>query len=120
MRWVSQAMTGFQRDLESLGIADRVVTVTYSEFGRRIEQNDSGNNAGTDHGTANAMFVMGDPVLLNGGLYGQYPVLDDPDEHENMKVHVDFREVYASVIQWLGGDPAAVLGPHAPLPLFKP
>ncbi|HEX2484784.1 MAG TPA: DUF1501 domain-containing protein, partial [Myxococcota bacterium] len=41
MRWVSEAMTGFQRDLEALGIADRVVTLTYSEFGRRIEQNDS-------------------------------------------------------------------------------
>ena len=54
-------MTGFQRDLEALGLADKVVTVTYSEFGRRIEQNDSGRNAGTDHGTANGMFVMGDP-----------------------------------------------------------
>jgi hypothetical protein len=47
------------------------------------------------------------------------PVLDDPDEHDNMKVHVDFREVYASVIQWLGGNPAAVVGPHAPLALLK-
>jgi uncharacterized protein (DUF1501 family) len=120
MRWVSEAMTGFQRDLEALGIADKVVTLVYSEFGRRIEQNDRGQNAGTDHGTANAMLVMGDPLLLNGGLYGQMPVLDDPDEHENMKVHVDFREVYASVIQWLGGDPAAVLGPFTPLALFKP
>jgi uncharacterized protein (DUF1501 family) len=119
MRWISEAMTGFQRDLEALGIADRVVTLTYSEFGRRIEQNDSGRTAGTDHGTAGGMLVMGDPVLLNGGLYGEMPDLSDPDEHGNMKVSVDFREVYAAAIQWLGGDPGAVIGPFAPLPLFK-
>ena len=61
MRWISEAMTGFQRDLEALGLADKVVTMTYSEFGRRIEQNDSGRDAGTDHGTASGMFVMGGP-----------------------------------------------------------
>jgi uncharacterized protein (DUF1501 family) len=119
MRWISEAMTGFQRDLEALGIADRVATMTYSEFGRRIEQNDSGRTAGTDHGTATGMLVMGAPALLNGGLYGQMPDLADPDDHGNMKMQVDFREVYASVIQWLGGDPGAVMGPFTPLPLFK-
>ncbi len=121
MRWVSEAMTGFQRDLEALGIADRVVTVSYSEFGRRIEQNDSGNTAGTDHGTTNVMFVMGDSTVLNGGTHGQYPDLADPDDNDNMKVHTDFRRVYASVIdQWLGGDHTALLpgGPFAALPLF--
>jgi uncharacterized protein (DUF1501 family) len=112
-------MTGFQRDLEALGIADRVVTMTYSEFGRRIEQNDSGRTAGTDHGTAGGILVMGDPALLNGGIYSQMPDLADPDDHGNMKLQVDFREVYASVIQWLGGDPGAVMGPFTPLPLFK-
>jgi len=119
LRWLSDAMTGFQRDLEALGIADKVATLVYSEFGRRIEQSDVGQNAGTDHGTAGCMFVMGDPALLTGGLYGQMPDLSDPDEHGNMKIQVDFREVYASVIQWLGGDPNAVVGPFAPLPLFK-
>jgi uncharacterized protein (DUF1501 family) len=122
MRWISQAMTGFQRDLEALGIADKVVTITYSEFGRRIQQNDSGNTAGTDHGTANCMLVMGDPAALNGGVYGQYPVLEDPDEHDNMKIYVDFRQVYASVIdQWLGGSHAGLLGgSFTTLPLFVP
>ena len=119
MRWVSEAMTAFQRDLEALGIANRVVTLTYSEFGRRIEQNDSGNTAGTDHGTANAMLVMGDPALLNGGIYGQMPNLADPDDNGNMQITTDFREVYASVIQWLGGDANAIIGPFTPLPLFK-
>jgi uncharacterized protein (DUF1501 family) len=119
MRTISQAMTGFQRDLEAIGLADKVVTLTYSEFGRRIEQNDSGRNAGTDHGTASGMLVMGSPALLNGGLYGQMPDLSDPDENGNMKVQVDFREVYAAAIQWLGGDPGAVVGPFAALPLFK-
>jgi uncharacterized protein (DUF1501 family) len=120
MRWISQAMTGFQRDLEALGIADKVVTITYSEFGRRIEQNDSGRTAGTDHGTANCMFVMGAPSIVNGGTYGQLPVLADPDEHDNMKIHVDFRQVYASVIdQWLSGDHVPLLGgSYATLPLF--
>jgi len=119
MRWVSQAMTNFQRDLEALGIADKVVTITYSEFGRRIQQNDSGRTAGTDHGTANCMFVMGDATVLNGGTYGQLPVLSDPDDHDNMKIHVDFRQVYASVIdQWLGGNHVPLLGSFTALPLF--
>lgn len=122
MRWISEAMTGFQQDLEALGIADRVVTLTYSEFGRRIQQNDSGNTAGTDHGTANCMFVMGSPAAINGGVYGQYPVLSDPDDHNNMKIHVDFRRVYASLIdQWLSGSHAALLGDtYETLPLFVP
>lgn len=121
MRWVSQAMTNFQRDLEDLGIADKVVTITYSEFGRRIDQNDSGNGAGTDHGTANCMLVMGDASVLNGGTHGQMPDLSNPDENGNMNVHVDLRKVYASVIgEWLGGDPGPLLGAFAPIGLFVP
>jgi uncharacterized protein (DUF1501 family) len=122
MRWISQAMTNFQRDLEGLGIADKVVTIVYSEFGRRIDQNDSGNSAGTDHGTANAMLIMGADSVLNGGMYGQMPDISDPDDHDNMRIHVDFRRVYASVIaEWLGGDAAALLGAeHAPMGIFVP
>jgi uncharacterized protein (DUF1501 family) len=119
VRWISEAMTAFQRDLEGLGIADKVVTVVYSEFGRRIEQNDSGNTAGTDHGTTNAMLVMGDASIVNGGTHGQFPDLGDPDGNDNMRIHVDFRQVYASVIdQWLGGNHVPLLGSFTPLPLF--
>jgi uncharacterized protein (DUF1501 family) len=119
LRWVSQAMTGFQQDLEGLGLADKVVTLTYSEFGRRIEQNDSGRTAGTDHGTANCMLVMGDSSVLNGGIYGQMPDISNPDDHGNMEIHVDFRQVYASVIdQWLSGNHVPLLGSFTTLPLF--
>ena len=65
------------------------------------------------------MLVMGDPALLNGGIYGQMPNLADPDDNGNMQITTDFREVYASVIQWLGGDANAIIGPFTPLPLFK-
>lgn len=122
MRWISEAMTAFQRDLEALGVADRVVTLTYSEFGRRIQQSNSGGSAGTDHGTASCMLVMGSPAAIHGGVHGQYPVLADPDGNGNLKIHVDFRRVYASVIdQWLGGSHAAILGgTFEALPLFVP
>jgi len=119
LRWVSQAMTGFQRDVEALGLADKVVTVVYSEFGRRIEQNDSGRTAGTDHGTANCMLVMGDGAVLNGGVYGQMPDISTPDDRGNMDIHVDFRQVYATLIdQWLSGNHVPLLGSFTTLPLF--
>jgi uncharacterized protein (DUF1501 family) len=119
LRWLSDGMTNFQRDLEGLGLADKVVVVVYSEFGRRIEQNGNGNNAGTDHGTANVIFVMGDSSVLNGGTYGQMPELANPDGNGNLVVQVDFRQVYAAVIQqWLGADPVPLLGAFTPLSLF--
>ena len=119
LRWVSEAMTAFQRDLEALGLADKVVTVTYSEFGRRIEQNDSGRTAGTDHGTASCMLVMGDSTALNGGVYGQVPDISNPDDNGNMEIHVDFRQVYATLIdQWLSGNHVPLLGSFTTLPLF--
>lgn len=120
MRWISEAMAGFQRDLEGLGLADKVVTLTYSEFARRIEQNGSGNSAGTDHGAGSCMFVMGDTSVLNGGIFGPMPDLANPDENGNIGVLTDFREVYSAVIdQWLGGDHAPILGSYTPLALFK-
>ena len=119
LRWLSEAMTAFQRDLEGLGLADKVATLTYSEFGRRVEQNDSGRTAGTDHGTANCMLVMGDAALLNGGVYGQMPDLSDQDDHGNLEIHVDFRQVYATLIdQWLSGNHVPLLGAQTTLPLF--
>jgi uncharacterized protein (DUF1501 family) len=116
---VSRAVTGLQRDVETLGLQDRVVIVLYSEFGRRASQNDSGSTAGTDHGRGGAMMVLGNQV--NGGLYGGVPRLDDLDSDGNLKPHTDFRRVYATLIDdWLGGSHGSVLpgGPYAKLPLF--
>jgi uncharacterized protein (DUF1501 family) len=116
---LSLALSNFQRDLTGLGLSHRVVTLVYSEFGRRAYQNDGGPNAGTDHGRAGTLFVVGDPVA--GGLYGRVPELDRLDEHGNLVVNTDFRSVYAALIDhWLGGDHRAVLpgAPFAPLPIL--
>lgn len=99
------ALDAFQHDLEAMGKADQVVTLTFSEFGRRVRENGSG---GTDHGTAEPLFVLG--TRVHGGLYGQQPSLADLDGGD-LRFHVDFRAVYATVLErWLGADPAEVLG----------
>ncbi|MBW2234956.1 MAG: DUF1501 domain-containing protein, partial [Deltaproteobacteria bacterium] len=116
---LSQALFGFQRDQETLHVSDRVVTMVYTEFGRRAYQNDSGNNAGTDHGRGGSVMLLGDGVA--GGLHGGVPALDDLDNHGNLKINVDFRSVYAAIIDdWLGADHTAVLpgGPFTPAPVI--
>jgi len=120
LRRLSNAMLNFQRDVEGLGLQDRVATLTYSEFGRRIAQNDNGNTAGTDHGESGLMFAMGDPTLLNGGVYGHVPDLQSADGNGNLDSHTDFRSIYGAVIdQFLGGDHTAILGADfSPLSLF--
>lgn len=85
---------------------DSTTVMTYAEFGRRPKENQSG---GTDHGTANAHFMMGGKV--RGGLYGQAPQLGQLDGNGNLAFAVDFRNLYATVIdRWWGGNSAAVLG----------
>ncbi len=85
---------------------DSTMVMTYAEFGRRPRENQSG---GTDHGTANAHFLMGGKV--RGGLYGQAPQLDRLDGNGNLAHAIDFRSLYASVIdRWWGGNSAVVLG----------
>src|SRR5204863_9300045 len=91
---------------------DRVTLMTFSEFGRRPEANDG---AGTDHGSASVMFVVGSRV--NGGLHGQQPALADSalDPYGNLVYHVDFRSVYASIVSdWFGADDRGVLGRRIP------
>ncbi len=101
----AEGVAAFYKDLEAQGNADRVVTLAFSEFGRRVAENASG---GTDHGTAAPMFVFG--KALKGGLYGTYPSLTDLDQGD-LKHAVDFRSVYATVLgKWLGADPAKILG----------
>lgn len=102
----AQAIAAFQRDMERLGKADEVVVMTFSEFGRRAQQNGS---AGTDHGTAEPLFVIGGGV--RGGIYGQHPSLSDLDATGDIQFHTDFRDVYATVLErWLGGSSTSVLG----------
>ena len=102
----SKGIMAFQREMESLGKADKVIVLVFSEFGRRVSENGS---AGTDHGTAAPMFVIGSRV--KGGLHGPIPDLSDLDGNGDLKFKVDFREVYAATLdEWIGGDSEVVLG----------
>lgn len=95
----------FYADLEKLGLADRVLTLAFSEFGRRVEENAS---RGTDHGTAGPLFLCGPAV--RGGLAGQRPDLARLDSNGDLVFTTDFRSVYATVLQsWLGADPKKIL-----------
>lgn len=97
LTYASDAVAGFMKDLERIGRADDVTLLVFSEFGRRAAENTS---LGTDHGTANHMYVIGKPV--KGGHYGDVPSLTDLDEGGNLKYTTDFRRVYASLIEgWL-------------------
>jgi uncharacterized protein (DUF1501 family) len=111
-RLLDQLATGldaFQNDLEAMGKADQVLTMTFSEFGRRVRENGS---QGTDHGTAEPMFLLG--TTLKGGLYGAQPALDDLDNGD-LRFQVDFRAVYGTVLErWMGADPVPVLGARYP------
>ena len=102
---LSGAMQAFQNDLIAHKKDDQVMTMTFSEFGRRPSENGS---AGTDHGTSAPLFVMGSKV--NGGLLGSAPDLD-VDDNEDLKFSTDFRGIYSSVLdRWLDADSNAILG----------
>lgn len=97
LTYTADAVHGFIRDIERLGFGDRVTLLAFSEFGRRVPENTS---LGTDHGTANVMFVAGKTV--NGGHYGKAPSLTELDDGDNLIYTSDFRRVYATVIDgWL-------------------
>jgi len=102
---VSASLAAFQADLEDRGIADRVLTLVWSEFGRRPQQNESG---GTDHGAGGVAWVQG--TRVRGGVLSEYPDLNKLDSEDNLAVTVDFRRVYASLLeQWLGTGADAVI-----------
>lgn len=103
LQQVSSAMTTFQRDIEKLGVAERVVSITFSEFGRRSFANES---YGTDHGTSAPMFILGSPV--QDGITGASPRLIDLKDG-NLDTQYDFRQVYASILeQWFGAKKSIV------------
>jgi uncharacterized protein (DUF1501 family) len=104
LQWLDQAIFSFQRDLEKMGIADRVLGLTFSEFGRRIIANAS---MGTDHGAAAPLFLFGSKV--NPGILGDNPILpNQATAADNIPMQYDFRSVYASVLrQWFCMDQSA-------------
>ena len=109
---LAEGLNAFYQDLQAHGLADSVLTMTFSEFGRRVAENGS---KGTDHGSAEPMFILGGKNVLKPGIYGKQPSLTDLD-NGNMKVQVDFRSVYGTVLKnWLGADPTPVVGSGFPL-----
>jgi uncharacterized protein (DUF1501 family) len=112
----AQTIYAFQRDLESRGLADRVLTLVWSEFGRRPQENASG---GTDHGAAGCAFVIG--TRAAGTMIGQWPGLAGGlDALGNLRASADFRGLYCSLLeQWLGHDAAPIIPGAALLPRMR-
>jgi len=106
MKTLADGLSAFYTDLSKHGKADNVVVMTWSEFGRRVEENGS---QGTDHGTAAPMFVLGSTV--NKGIFGEPASLGNLDNNGNLKYTTDFRSVYATILdRWLGASSHNVLG----------
>jgi uncharacterized protein (DUF1501 family) len=117
LSYASDAIAGFMRDMERIGKADKVSVLVFSEFGRRVPEN---ANQGTDHGTANTMFIVGKQV--RGGHYGQKVDLTRLDAGDNLMHTTDFRRVYATLAKgWMGyGDTVKLLkGDFEPFPVFS-
>jgi uncharacterized protein (DUF1501 family) len=115
MKQFAQGVGAFWSDLKKQGNDDRVLMMTFSEFGRRVQQNASG---GTDHGAAAPMFLFG--KHLKSGIVGKHPSLSELDQGD-LKYGVDFRSVYATVLQnWLDTPSKPILGAQfRTLPLLK-
>jgi len=105
LKQLSDALLAFQNDLKAHSLDDKVVTLVFSEFGRRVQEN---SGKGTDHGTAEPLFIVGSAV--KGGIYGESPSLTALDNGD-LKHTIDFRTAYATILErWLGADSVQVLG----------
>jgi len=105
LQQIADAVTLFFNNLQATGHDKRVLVMTFSEFGRRVQENGSG---GTDHGAGSCLLVAGPGV--RGGAVGKHPSLSDLDAGD-LKHHTDFRQVYATLLdRWLGCDSFAILG----------
>jgi uncharacterized protein (DUF1501 family) len=115
-REIGRALKIFRDDLVDMGVWDRTCVLVYSEFSRRVIQNDNG----TDHGSQGPMFLMGGKI--NGGVYGSHPNIEDGalDGEGNTVYHqnndgfrsTDFRDVYGAVLKhWMGMSQASILAP---------
>ncbi len=105
-RDVSNAISDFYRDLAEHDASEEVVTLVFTEFGRRVKE----NGAGTDHGAGGVAFVIGDAI--KGGLYGEYPSLEPSQlDDGDLQWNNDFRGTYATLLEkWMGVDSHDILG----------
>ncbi len=95
LRELAEAVKAFTDDLTNIGAFDRVLIMTFSEFGRRVQENGS---RGTDHGAAAPMFLVGSKI--KAGLLGAEPSIDPKDLKDgDIQFNTDFRSVYASILQ---------------------
>jgi uncharacterized protein (DUF1501 family) len=121
LKLTADSLLAFQRDLEARGLSDRVITLVWSEFGRRAQENGS---AGTDHGAGGTAFVLGSRV--RGGMVGEFPGLGKDtglDAEGNLVATSDFRQLYRSLLeQWFQVDASGVLpeaAKFAAVPLIR-
>jgi uncharacterized protein (DUF1501 family) len=99
------ALDRFLHDIQQRNLADQVIIMVVSEFGRRAMENDS---EGTDHGTANNVLIIGNAV--KGGLYGQQPSLTSLDDDGNLQMSLSYLDVFASITQgWFGVSASQIL-----------
>jgi uncharacterized protein (DUF1501 family) len=106
---LNDAVAAFIADLKQQGNFERVLLMTFSEFGRRVQEN---ANGGTDHGAAAPMFLLGGAA--KAGLFGKYPSLTDLDRGD-LKFNTDFRSVYGTLLdKWLKAPSEMVLGRKFP------
>ncbi len=112
---LSTSLSAFHADLKHHGHDQRVVALTFSEFGRRVQENGS---KGTDHGAAGPVFLTGGKV--KAGVHGAHPSLTDLDDGD-LKFHTDFRSIYATLLDdWLGVSSREILGEAFPkLPVWS-
>ncbi|MBX7223282.1 MAG: DUF1501 domain-containing protein [Blastocatellia bacterium] len=109
------ALEAFLQDLENQHLADQTVILATSEFGRRVRDN---GGSGTDHGTANSLFMVGKKV--KGGFYGTPPSLTRLDANDNLVATMSFQDVLATVAEgWMGAPASEVVPGGKPLPVFR-
>ncbi len=113
---LGKGLGAFVKDIKDKGLQDKVLVMTFSEFGRRVAENAS---SGTDHGTAAPMLLIGRAV--SPGVHGIHPSLTDLDQGD-LKYQIDFRSVYATVLgQWMGVRSDPILGGHfSTMDILKP
>ena len=115
VKLVADSLAAFQADLEARGVDQRVLVHVWSEFGRRAQENGSD---GTDHGAAGTSLLIGSRV--NGGMVGEFAPLNQLDVNGNQRENVDFRGVYASLLeQWFGQSAERVIPGARRLPRYQ-